>query len=57
MKDGKRGTAMRQKELWVNTDLGAEKGTFEVVYGTNCLRLGNGCGDRQMCECTSEWGR
>lgn len=37
MKNEKRGTVMIQKELWVNTDLGAEKGALEVVYGTNCL--------------------
>lgn len=53
----KKEGCMIQNELWVNTDLGAEKGTFEVVYGTNYLRLGNGCGNRQLCQCTSEWGR
>lgn len=37
--DEKSGTGMIQKELWVNTDFGSEKGTFEFVYGTNCLRL------------------
>lgn len=37
MKNEKRGNVMIQKELWVNTGLGAEKGAFEVVYGTNCL--------------------